>query len=163
MALTTTPGASDANSYVSLVEAEAYVATLTFKGAWGTSDPAKEAALMQASELLGQLAWKGIRSSQAQSLAWPRKDSDGNALEDRDGYPVAVDSIPQCVKNACAEYALRLMGEDRQKDAGALVPKSLKSGTTVLADLRRQPVPPSVLEKVAQFLKATSCISLVRA
>ena len=68
------------------MEAEAYVATLTFKGAWATAgDPAKEAALMQASELLGQLVWKGLRSSQAQALAWPRKDSDGNALEDRDG------------------------------------------------------------------------------
>ena len=93
MALTTTPGASDATSYASLTEAEAYMATLVHKDAWTeATDPAKEAALQQATRLLDTLTWKGRKATAEQALAWPR-----TGVTDRDGYEVDPAAIPAVV------------------------------------------------------------------
>jgi len=143
------------DTYASLAEAEAYMATLTFKDAWGSADPAKEAALKQAARLLDTLNWKGTRATQAQSMAWPRVD-----VVDRDGYE--VEGIPAALKNAQAEFALRLMAEDRTADAGALAPQAMTIGSLQISDLRRSVFPPSVLELARDFLRASGGVLVVR-
>lgn len=105
MALTTTPGAADANSYASLVEAAAYH-TMRGNSTWTGTDADKEAALVRATQWLdgryGDL-WPGIRwKLREQSLDWPRVEA-----YDRDGTVVDYDSIPPEVLSATCEAALR--------------------------------------------------------
>lgn len=158
MALTTTPGASDATSYASLTEAEAYMATLVHKDAWTeATDPAKEAALQQATRLLDTLTWKGRKATAEQALAWPR-----TGVTDRDGYEVDPAAIPAALRNACAEFAFRLLGEDRAADAGGLAPASLQVGSLNVSGLRRQVFPASVLEMVRDLREAGGCLQMVR-
>ncbi|BDU76298.1 DnaT-like ssDNA-binding protein [Mesoterricola sediminis] len=169
MTLITTPGDPTANSLASLAEAEAYMGSVIFKDDWtAATEATKEAALRQASRLMGQWAWKGIRVTKAQAMCWPRVDGvprynldnpPSILLCDEDGYYVAADEIPTCVKEACIEYAFRLLSEDREADAGALVPDDLKSGTTTITNLRRRPIPPSALDKV-RFWLTTDGISV---
>ena len=157
MAVITTPGASDATSYASLAEAEAYMATLVHKDAWAGTDQTKEAALQQATRLLDTLAWKGRKATAAQALAWPR-----TGVTDRDGYEVDPATIPVALRNACAEFAFRLLGEDRAADAGGLAPASLQVGSLNVSGLRRQVFPASVLEMVRDLREAGGCLQVVR-
>ena len=158
MAITATPGASNATSYASLAEAEAYMLTLVHKDDWTAgTDPTKEAALQQATRLLDTLTWKGRKATAAQALAWPR-----TGVTDRDGYEVDPATIPVALRNACAEFAFRLLGEDRAADAGGLAPASLQVGSLNVSGLRRQVFPASVLEMVRDLREAGGCLQVVR-
>lgn len=105
MALITTAGAADANSYASLVAAAAYH-TARGNTAWTGADALKEAALIRATQWLdgryGDL-WPGIRwKLRLQALDWPRVEA-----YDRDGTVLAYDAVPVEVVNATCEAALR--------------------------------------------------------
>ena len=164
MTLVTTPGAADATSLVSLADAEVYMGRVIFKDEWiAATNEQKEAALILASELLSQLPWKGVRTTASQALCWPRRygstalnptgEAVVGALCDRDGYVISTTTIPNSVKAACCEFALRLISEDRLADAGALTPQgTLKIGSLSLGAMNRSPIPPSVKEKVMEFL-----------
>lgn len=169
LTIVATAGDASANAYCTLAEAEAYVATLVWAEDWaGKTDEQKKAAIINGARLLDTLRWRGVRSSQAQAMAWPR--CAGNTpvrfdgltvaaegyLLDRDGYEVASDTIPNQVKNANAEFALRLLGEDRSADAGGLAPDRVKLGQLEVSGLRRRMVPASVRDLVREFLEADS-------
>ena len=122
MALTVTPGASTADSYVSLVDALAYHAA---KGnaAWAAaaSDALREAALRRATVWLDgtyRTRWPGYRvNGRVQALDWPRTD-----VTDSDGWTVDYLTIPAEVVNATCEAALRELAE-----AGSLSPDYVAS------------------------------------
>ena len=105
MALITTPGAVDANSYASVAQADAYHA-LRGNGTWAGATGLKEAALIRATQWLdGRYGhrWPGTRwKLRLQSLDWPRFDA-----ADREGTIVEADEIPLEVINATCEAALR--------------------------------------------------------
>lgn len=109
MALVTTPGASNADSYASVAEADACNATNLYASGWAAQPLAdKENALRMAARLLDSMpaAWTGKASDPAvQGLGWPRI-----GMKNRNGYPIPNDSIPQNLKCAQAEYA-RLLTE----------------------------------------------------
>lgn len=119
MSLTVTAGASDADSYASLADANAY---FTARGvtAWTGTDDAKEAALRRATTYLDNQyrgRWVGVRYVETQALAWPRVDGSGGAegratcpLYDVDGFVIAYDAIPMQIKNATIEAALLIVG-----------------------------------------------------
>lgn len=145
--MTLTPGT---DTYASLVEAEAYAASLTVQGDWATAtDPAKEGALRQAARWLDTLQWKGIKATSTQALAWPRYD-----MWDADGY--LVSGIPTALKNAQIEFAIRLIGDDRAADAGGLAPDDLKIGSLQITGLRQTIIPGAVLMMLRPFLRASS-------
>lgn len=115
MALTTTAGAVDADSYASLADATAY---FTARGitAWTGTDTVKENALRRATTYLDNQyreRWVGVRTNETQALAWPRLDGSRNVnggytqpLYDSDGFQIASDAVPRQVKTACLEAAL---------------------------------------------------------
>ena len=175
MTLITTPLAANADSLASIADATVYVGMFQAKvrADWDAASVSdQESALRQASELMAQLPWKGIRTTQLQPMCWPR--CDGNAkwdplspfigvLFDRDGYPVDAQSIPRCIVQATCEFAFRLFDDDRIADAGALAPADLKVGSVQITNLQRRPIPPSVIEKVRQFLTTDGfSVKLVR-
>ena len=105
MALVTTPGAALADSYASLIEADAYHAARA-NTAWSGLDTTKDAALRRATAWLDgryKSRWPGYRlNGRTQSLDWPRANA-----TDADGYAIEIDAIPAEIIAATCEAALR--------------------------------------------------------
>lgn len=115
MALVTTPGAADADSYATLAEALAYNASRPFATDWvasGVTDGNREAALMQATSLLDlSFQWTGVPTDGVQALCWPR-----TGMLTLNGFPIPTDEIPARLKNAESELARQLLVADRTAD-----------------------------------------------
>lgn len=116
MALITTPGAPDANSYSSVAEADAYAATVLYNESWlNATTEDKEIVLQWATRLLdANMSWYGSKSAEEQSLRFPRFGS-----HDADGYIYDSDIIPPELKEATAEYGRVLLEENIPNDANA--------------------------------------------
>ena len=105
MALVTTPGAVDANSYVDIAYADAFFASQVVQGVWPTTLASKEAALIDSTRLLdSQFDWVGYIASEEQSLRWPRTDA-----YDADDRLLPSDGIPNIVKQATCYLAMFLI------------------------------------------------------
>lgn len=94
-------GKAEANSYAALTTADAYF-LLRGVTAWTGTDAVKEAALVRGTQAIDGMynsRWPGLKSTQDQSLAWPR-----SSAWDLDGYPLA--GLPVAVINATLEAAL---------------------------------------------------------
>lgn len=134
-AIVTTVGATNANSYVDLVAAEAYFDNLLSASSWSaaTSDD-RTRALLVAAQRLNNENWQGNRAKKDQALAWPRAGvikpdglgpgsidfipGAGAALYPRTGYVIywggygeqfPSTEIPQPIKDAQCELALALL------------------------------------------------------
>jgi hypothetical protein len=147
--LNATPGASNANSYLTLNEAQAYFDTRLFSDAWDNSDDQTKALIM-ATRTIDMLfqpytylittkdgtqllrtrpSWTGAASTTTQALSWPR-----TGMFDRNGNPIPVDVIPQQLKDAVAELAGQLSKGDRTLDSDVAVQgiTSIKAGSVAL-------------------------------
>ena len=98
-------GLANADSYISVADADAYHAAVGRESSWTDKDEdTKEFELRKATRYLLQfysLHWKGARVSSTQRLCWPRT---GAVVY---GFEVASDQVPQDVKFACAELAFK--------------------------------------------------------
>ena len=106
MALITTPGAVDANSYVSVAEAIGYFNLSFNRTAWvdaGNGD--REKALAEATRLLDTyVAWIGEIAADTQALRWPR-----TGVIDPDDRVVSDTTIPLAIKNITCELAYSIL------------------------------------------------------
>lgn len=108
---------ASANSYISRTDTDTYFLKLANTTWSALSAGAKEAALIKATAYIEQmyrLRWLGYRYTSTQVLSWPRANVPIN-----DGpwnNFVAVDTVPQQVKDACCELALRASTEDLAAD-----------------------------------------------
>jgi len=92
-------GKSDANTYVSLAEADAYFVDHGAPASWsGVASGSRIAALKYATSSMNSFGWIGSLFNFTQALAWPRIGAID--AEGRD-----VSGIPQRVKDAQCEYA----------------------------------------------------------
>ena len=142
-------GAANANSYCTEAEATTYHATRGFNDAWTDADKTeREKALMWATRLLDQQAWRGIQTTREGSLRWPR-----SGLVSREGYLVDYTTVPVVIKEACAEWAFYLLGEDRTLDEGGLVQYHGKVGTITDPGMyARKVMPDGVRDMIAPYL-----------
>lgn len=144
MALTivATPGAANANSYLTLAEAVAYFEGRATAQEWEDAD-SQEALLVMATRVLDAVLspgrqlilgddcecsyyrirphWTGAPATEAQALAWPR-----TGMYNRNGFAIASTVVPQDLKNAVAELAYQLAREDRTLDNDVAV-KGIRS------------------------------------
>lgn len=106
MPLITTPGASDANSYVSVSDASEYFRLSYNRTAWanaGSSD--KERALAEATRVLDTyVKWFGSIASDSQALRWPRI-----GVLDPDGRNIPDNTIPKSIQNLTCEMAYQIL------------------------------------------------------
>lgn len=129
LTLEATPGADDANSFVTHEEADEYLSFRLNASAWptGGTDTAKK-ALVEATREISAMEFKGDRTDAVQALSWPRnycpnpdypKSESGLASTDMALVVTYYenDIIPTRVKEATIELALEF----------------LKAGTTDLA------------------------------
>jgi hypothetical protein len=110
--IVSTAGSASANSYITSVEFDAYIATCLHVSAAVsavTSDN-KNRALVSATRLLDeQIEWDGDpNDADVQALQWPR-----SGLDDDKGAELDEDTIPTRLKNATAELARYLIDADR--------------------------------------------------
>ncbi|MDH3579972.1 MAG: hypothetical protein OEM91_05020 [Hyphomicrobiales bacterium] len=152
MALDTTVGGTDADSYGSLVEFKAYADDIGF--VWGGSPPAYsdgelEIGLRKGAQYLDRGyrgRWKGFRTDRDQALAWPRTGDADNApsnyltasytvgIIDEDGYEIATNVIPDRLKEAQFEATIiNLPGTD-------LLPVLDRGGSVELERVKAGPV-----------------------
>lgn len=99
-------GVVNANSYVSLTNADAYAATVLDNSTWlSSSDEKRKQGLISATRILDhEVNWFGIKRFDSGALRWPRS----NVFDD-DGLPVAEDSVPVPIQNATVELAMWLI------------------------------------------------------
>lgn len=105
-------GVADAESYISVEDADAYFAARAIEAWDGVED--KEAALRRATDYMNARytgRWKGYRATATQALDWPRRDAPLKDTEEWFGF-VPTDAVPIEVKRACAELALLANGRE---------------------------------------------------
>ncbi len=97
-------GLSTAETYITIVDADAYHAARGNPSAWsGASTTTKESCLRAAACYLdAEYKWRGTRKREAQSLAWPRL-----YVVDDDNFAISSTVVPERVRRATAELALR--------------------------------------------------------
>lgn len=152
--LVTTVSGASANSYVTLAQADAYFDERLNADDWtdqGDNDQKK--ALVMAARRLDQVNWKGYKATSGQALAWPRSD-----LEDKDGYTVASDTIPQQIQDAQCELALAILAsDDFLADTGLEGFESVKVGP-ISVDPRitrtGAELPANVVREAAEFMES---------
>jgi hypothetical protein len=115
-------GKADAESYISVADADTYFAARA-NATWAALlTAAKEAALRAATDyMLGAYAgrWAGVRVSSTQALDWPR-----SLVVMRDAPALtyyADDAVPAAVARACADLAVRASAGSLLADQGAQV------------------------------------------
>ena len=101
-------GKTDAESYASEAEADAYIPLdAALKTTWDalSAGAPKEDALRRGTKFLNahfNQRWIGTRSNETQALAWPRA-----GIYDHDEFLIESDAVPTKLKNACIEAAMR--------------------------------------------------------
>lgn len=109
-----TVGGSEANSYVTLAEADAYLGLDRLHAeSWiAAANITREASLIWATKILDEaFNWTGFKSTTEQALRWPR-----SGTYDADGHSYDYESIPKQVKDATCDLALALFLRDRTGD-----------------------------------------------
>ena len=122
-------GMSDANSYVSLAYADAYMVNRNYT-AWLTqSEYVKKAAIIKAMDYVDNIFdWKGTRLYKDQALSFPRK-----GLIDDEGFDYSGE-IPEKVKKAICEaafYVYKSYSLYIQKDVNGALKKDKKKADVV--------------------------------
>jgi hypothetical protein len=119
-ALVSTPGAANANSYVSLTFAAALISDAVNRTAWPADADAQTQALIEATRLIDlSFNWNGYKSDEDQSLDWPR-----TSVYDKNGMYVSESTIPNSVQIATVEVAYRLVvagGVEQPSDSASEV------------------------------------------
>lgn len=115
--INTEVGSAEANSYISVEEADAYFEArfLSGEGWSGLTVDQKAARLLQAAITIDRLQFIGERVSETQALAWPRRSSNEIGYYSTLtvlGRQIAVDEIPTAIKYAQVELALTIFDED---------------------------------------------------
>jgi len=123
-------GKSDAESYLSVADATTYAGKygLTFSG----TSTQQEEALRLATQYLDarfNTLWLGERSNEKQALDWPRR-----ALLDADGFLISSTAMPQALKDATAELAIKARSETLMPDVSD--PGTIASEDVQVGDLR---------------------------
>lgn len=103
-----TTGGANANSYVTLAEADIYFATrLNSTTFTSTNEDNRSIALIMATQRIDFEAFVGDRASSTQALAFPRSN-----LDLVDGIQYESTEIPPHVKKATYELALYMLDTD---------------------------------------------------
>ena len=176
--ITATPGAANANSYLTVAEADAYHESHLYSEVWDDADAdQKIKALIMATRLLDAFySWSGSSLTQRQSsrlpayayytwtgdaadgtqgLCWPR-----TGMVNRNGYDIPETEIPQALKEATAEFAKQLIVSDRTADNDIDVQgiTSVKAGSVSLTF--KDMIESKVIPDAVQWLLVPSWIVL---
>lgn len=137
-------GLADADSYVTVQEADDYADIFHSDTTWDTLTLVeKEARLKQATRFLDTMvSWASTIKKPTQALAWPRHE-----FNDREGRVVSEDSVPELIKNAQIDLAIesltntltleydKLIREDFGDTSDSYAAPVARGGSSVVRDL----------------------------
>jgi len=155
-------GKSDANSFVSLADADAYHADRRSAAAWDAldDDDEKKPYMIEATTWINSLDFEnGSPISDTQALFFP-----AYGAYDRNGFMIDSDVVPQQVKDATAELAYRIRDteveadQERQKNRVKMGP--MEVGYDPYSTLQKQY--PFVLRILKGLIRDSGCGELVR-
>lgn len=148
LVITATPGSATANSFETLLEAQAYFESRLPLAGWDNAD-SQDVLLVMATRVLNMMAqphkklrrigdtdfyitgrqWTGSPTTTTQRLAWPR-----TGMYDANGNAIPSDVIPQALKDAQSELAGQLGETDTTLDNAVSVGgiTSIKAGSVSL-------------------------------
>lgn len=165
MALIATVGASDANSYVTVAEADAYFEDRMHSSSWeALEEETKSGLLITSSKMLDwYINWKGVKAETTQSMKWPRSE-----VTRPDGTEVDDDVIPPEVKEAAYEQALVNIDADRTEGDALAGIEQLKAGSLMIKASSEvgsevKPIPTHVYNIVSDLYNRNSVVRLLRA
>jgi hypothetical protein len=128
-----TPGATNANSYLTLAEAETYFESRLHTSTWDNAVTViKNEAIVMATRVIDQMYdWANYQTEEEQALQWPR---DGMLAANEMEY-IDDDVIPNELKNAVCELSIALIAEDITLDNDVEVQglTSLRAGPVSMA------------------------------
>lgn len=166
-------GRSDANSYASLLDGDAYHEGHLYATAWsGASATTKDKALVMATRLIdAQYQFNGTRSVSTQALQWPREDCRDPDAELGSAGTVASNSVPRAVVQATCELARELIVTDRTEaplGEGIYFERAADGTQTIYSKSDRRPIIPALVQglvaKYGALVKSRSGnVRLVRA
>ena len=127
MALNATVGSPNANSYVTVEEADTYFADRVHSSMWDAFTD-KEGVLITSSQMLDwYFKWKGSKATPDQSMGWPRI----GAVR-RDGTTIDDLTLPAELKTAVYEMALGSLLGDRTEDYSMFGLEQVKVSTLMV-------------------------------
>ena len=165
-------GLSDANSYASAADGDAYHDGHLYAAAWtAASAPNQEKALVMATRLIdGLFQFNGFKRLSSQALQWPRRECRDPDIETgvvpglllvRGPY-LDETKVPTLVVNATCELARALLVEDRTDDPDGEGLSSMSVVGSLRLDFNandRQPAIPVIVQtwlgKFGQYLPRT--------
>jgi hypothetical protein len=140
-------GKSNANSYISVADADTYFEKHLYASDWSGASAANQAiAVMMATRLLDDyFKFEGQKVDDSQALEFPRFN-----ITDRSGFLVDAATLPAELPEATAELAKWMIASDRTADASGKGFKRLKAGSlTMEPDTGdKAPVIPDVVSKM---------------
>jgi hypothetical protein len=140
-------GIANANSYLSVANAQLYFDARLYPEAWNAFDPDKKSAALQWSTKLidANTQWKGYRTTTTQALEWPRIYVPDNRISPwhwtydplapwpQCGPVYAPNVIPKLLKDAVAEMAGEMAKIDRAAEWDAIGVSSVGLGQGALS------------------------------
>lgn len=156
--LIATVGASDANSFGSLAEADAYHATVLHASApWsGSASTTKISALIMAQQqMTAGIQWTGSPSTTTQNLPWPR-----SGMYTRNEVSIPDTVIPEEVKWTQFELARLLLTTDRtaEFDIGVNGITHLRAGPVTLKFKENNRGAPIIPDHIWNLLVPSWCV-----
>lgn len=127
-AIDPTPSGDNANSYISISDADDYFSNHLYASNWdNASADNKASALIMSTRILDEkIDWIGFKNTKEQALAWGR-----SGVED-DGYSVDSTIVPEAIKNATAEFAKNLIADNSTENADGKGLEKLEVGSVKL-------------------------------
>ena len=123
-------GKTDATSYTSVAEADAYHVDYGDPSTWSLLTASqKQSALMEGTRYVDLVygdRWRGLKTDEDQALDWPRA-----FVTDANYKSWGDDVIPQAIKNAVSVLALKAQDEaliEDLEDSGKIKSKSVRVG-----------------------------------
>ena len=161
--LIATAGGATANSYATLAEADQYHSERIYSEKWTSATTlVKEQALIEATEILDALVWRGNIASETQALSWPR-----NNTRDHNGRQINSGLIPTFLVKAASIMALDVITEDRDADPDSAGLAAVKIGSISLDftenERTTQVVSRSVTKLISHYLLSGGGNRIIRA
>jgi len=157
MAIITTPGDLNANSYVSILEASKYFENRPYAEAWDSISNQEAFLITATNQIDWFISFKGFKTIEAQSLSWPR---DG-VYDEENGVVLPSHIIPTIVKQATFELILSSLEDDRMFNEDLAGLEKIKVGPIELVTNKSgswQPtkdVIPNVVHAILSSVKAS--------
>ena len=166
--ITATAGSASANSFITLVEAQAFMDARLNSTKWDSATTDNQnRALVEATRELSALRWQGNRTDTTQVLSWPRFWAVDPDSPTSDYFASTV--IPQRIKDATAELAFQFLKAGTNDIASldatvGVIEKTIDVITTRYSEFATKPKGlerfPSVMRYIRALLAAPSGVNV---